>query len=145
MMIDSFLKIVEQIEYSCLSAAQKEEMIIQVADLNRFIESYNPEIEVVDWMRRHVNIIRESGEKKGIVLCDPKKLAVSPSFYQNYNCISSIKYQNDLKELWLVYVSDALSNDDHEYTQFLKHDNVQNLYDKIIGLDFLQSRLYSIK
>ncbi|WP_346984576.1 hypothetical protein [Chryseobacterium sp. POE27] len=144
MEVESFLKIVEEIEHSCLSAEQQEEMITKVADLSRFIQSYDPSIEIINWMRYKGSIIKYSGTNTGVIFCDDTKLPLTRANYSNAGLIDFKKREN-LKELWLVVVSSCASNDLRSFKSLITDKSRDKIYDKIFSFDFLQSRVQIIK
>lgn len=143
MKVESFLKIVEEIEYSCLTEGQQEKMITKVADLSRFIQSYNPSIEIIDWMRPKISIIKHSGVNIGVMLCDASRCSDLSSL-SNINLID-YKKREQLKELWLVAVNGSLSQNLKLFTGITEVSSLDRIYDKIFSFDFLQSRVRIIK
>lgn len=144
MKVESFLKIVEEIEDSCLPAEQQEEMITKVADLSRFIQSYDPSIEILNWMRYKVSIIKHGGTAKGIIICDAAYLGSESSYCSNAN-LADFKKFNRLKELWLVLINNSASQGLESITDITEDKALHNIYDKIFSLDFLQSQVEIIK
>ncbi|WP_042721363.1 hypothetical protein [Flavobacterium sp. B17] len=144
MKVESFLKIVEEIEHSCLSAEQQEEMITKVADLSRFIQSYDPSIEIVNWMRYRVSIIRHSGASKGIIFCDHKDLFSASTYYSNAN-LADFKKNDQLEDLWLVVISSCGANNLRSFKKVINAQSLDKIYDKIFSLNFLQSEVQIIK
>lgn len=144
MEVESFLKIVEEIEHSCLSAEQQEEMITKVADLSRFIQSYDPSIEIIHWMRCKVSIIRYSGTNTGVIFCDDTKQSSANAYYSNAR-LMDLKKREGLKELWLVVIGSCTSNDLRPFKNLSTDKSLDKIYDKIFSLDFLQSRVQIIK
>ena len=144
MKVESFLKIVEEIEHSCLSAEQQEEMITKVVDLSRFIQSYDPSIEIVSWMRYRVSIIRHSGASKGVIFCDHKDLFSASTYYSNAN-LADLKKIEQLKDLWLVVISSCGTNNLRSFKKVINTQSLDKIYDKIFSLNFLQSEVQIIK
>ena len=144
MKLENFLKIVEEIEDSCLSAERQEEMITKIADLSRFIQSYDPSIEIINWMLHHISIIRHSGVNKGIIFCDHTTQSSANSNDSNADLIN-IKIQEGLKELWLVEIYSCTSGELRSFNNRIEDQSQDKIYDKIFGLDFLRSRIRIIK
>lgn len=144
MKVESFLKIVEEIENSCLSAECREEMITKISDLSRFIQSYDPSIEVINWMVHHISIIRHSGVNKGVIFCDHTKRSSANSNDSNANLIN-IKNQEGLQELWLVEISSCTSGELRSFINRIEDKSLDKIYDKIFSLDFLRSQVKIIK
>ena len=143
MTVERFLKIVEGIEDSCLSAERQEKMITKVADLSRFIQSYDASIEIINWMRYQVSIIRHCGTNKGIIFYDHTKPPSSNSYYSN-TMLMDIKNQEDLKELWLVGINSCASKE-LRFKNMIRDKSLDRIYDKIFSLDFLRSHIHIIK
>ncbi len=141
MTVERFLKIVEEIEDSCLSAERQEKMITKVADLSRFIQSYDASIEIINWMRYQVSIIRHCGTNKGIIFYDHTK---PPSSYYFNTKLMDIKNQEDLKELWLVGINSCASKE-LRFKNMIRDKSLDRIYDKIFSLDFLRSHIQIIK
>ncbi|QQQ29106.1 hypothetical protein [Chryseobacterium indoltheticum] len=144
MKVESFLEIVEEIEHSCLSAERQEEMITKVADLSRFIQSYDPSIEIVSWMRYRVSIIRHSGASKGVIFCDHKDLFSASTYYSNAN-LAALKKLDQLEEVWLVVISSCGADSPRPLKNLPADQSLDKIYDKIFSLDFLQSEVQIIK
>jgi len=144
MEVESFLKIVEEIEHSCLSAEQQEEMITKVADLSRFIQSYDPSIEIIHWLRCKVSIIRYSGVNTGVIFFDNTQESSASAYYSNAR-LMDFKKREGLKELWLVVIGSCTYNDPGSFKKLSTDKSLDKIYDKIFTLDFLQSRVHIIK
>lgn len=144
MKVEHFLKIVEEIQNSCLSAEQQEEMITKVSDLSRFIQSYDPSIEVISWMRYRVSIMRHCGTNKGVVFCDHKGLFSASAHYSNASLTDLKKYEQ-LQELWLVIISNCGANNLGSFEKVINDKSLDKIYDKIFSLNFLQSHVQIIR
>lgn len=144
MKVEDFLKIVEEIEHSCLSAEQQEEMITKVADLSRFIRAYDPSIEIVSWMRYRVSIIRHAEADKGVIFCDHKDLFSANTSYSNAS-LANLKKLEQLEDLWLVVISSSGTNDLRSLKNVINDRSLDKICDKIFSLDFLQSQVQIIK
>lgn len=144
MKVESFLKIVEEIEDFCLAAEQQEELITKVADLSRFIQSYDPSIEIINWMWYKVSIIKHAGTTKGIIFCDATYLDSERSYCSNAN-LADFKKNKHLKELWLVMINSSASQGLKSFTDIIEDKALNNIYDKIFSLNFLQFHVEIIK
>ncbi|WP_294207680.1 hypothetical protein [uncultured Chryseobacterium sp.] len=144
MEVESFLKIAEKIEHSCLSAEQQEKMITKVADLSRFIESYDPSIEIVSWMRYRVNIIQHSGANKGVIFCDYQDLFSARAYYSSAS-LADLKKLEQLEGLWLVVISNCGTDNLRSLKKMINAQSLEKIYDEIFSLNFLQSEVQTVK
>lgn len=124
-----------------LNEEQQEEKIIQLTDLLRFIESYKPSMEILDYSKS-INIVKDDYLRKGIVFYDYKllqnPLSFSSYFTQSY--LEILKIQNNLNELWFVFVNDNLNSDNQKIVEFVKENEVKDLYDEVFFFDFFESQ-----
>ncbi|WP_144281738.1 hypothetical protein [Chryseobacterium echinoideorum] len=144
MKVESFLKVVEEIEDSYLPVEHQEEMIKKIADLSRFIQSFDPSIEIINWMRYKFTIINHSGTNKGIIFCDHTDRSSESAYYFNAS-LAEIKKLEQLKELWLVLIIDSASQELKLFRDIIENKSPDNIYDKIFSLDFLRSEVQIIK
>ncbi|WP_407481693.1 hypothetical protein [Elizabethkingia meningoseptica] len=126
-----------------LTEQQKEEMLIQMADLHRFIKSYNASISLTDFQfQGKVNVITDEGKKKGILFYDLKGLQDDNSYRQ---LISEAKKNHGrLKELWLVFVRERNSVKPDSAKRFIHEQNIGYFFDRLFLFDFLQSEVHSL-
>lgn len=124
-----------------LDEEQQEIKIIQLTDLIRFTESYKPSIEIIDYSHS-VNVVRDENVRKGILFYD-QKLLKNPSMYSSFltkSYIEILKIQNNVHELWFVFVDDNLNSESQNIEKFIKENNVAELYDKVFLFDFFESK-----
>lgn len=124
-----------------LDEEQQEIKIIQLTDLIRFTESYKPSIEIIDYSHS-VNVVRDENIRKGILFYD-QKLLKNPSMYSSFltkSYIEILKIQNNVHELWFVFVDDNLNADRQNIEKFIKENNVMEMYDRVFLFDFFESQ-----
>lgn len=124
-----------------LSGGKQEQKMIQVFDLCHFIDVYEQSLTIVDYKHK-INVIEEKGIRKGIYFCDliyNNRYYFDKWFYKQDN-IKDIRNQLRIKELWFVSVVESLASDDlTDSSEFVRKNNVNNLYDKIFYFNFSQS------
>lgn len=124
-----------------LDEEQQEIKIIQLTDLIRFTESYKPSIEIIDYSHS-VNVVRDENIRKGILFYD-QKLIKNPSMYSSFltkSYIEILKIQNNVHELWFVFVDDNLNSESQNVEKFIKENNVTEMYDQVFLFDFFESK-----
>lgn len=124
-----------------LDEEQQEIKIIQLTDLIRFTESYKPSIEIIDYSHS-VNVVRDENVRKGILFYD-QKLLKNPSMYSSFltkSYIEILKIQNNVHELWFVFVDDNLNAECQNIEKFIKDNNVAKIYDQVFHFDFFESK-----
>lgn len=142
MELNAFQELTEKITLECfyMSESQQEEKIIQLIDLHHFIECYNQSLKVIDYVNNPVNIIEENGIKKGILFYDLKfSSPLNP--YQS----EEFKKQNQLQELWFVFVEEDMKTSPSLHSDFIIENGVEIFYDKIFVFNFFQSTINTIK
>lgn len=128
-----------------LDEIEQEEKIIQLTDLIRFLETYKPSIEIMDYTKS-VNIVKDEFIRKGILFFD-RKVFSNPSVYSSFfshSYLEIIKIQNNIDELWFVFVDDSLNSGDQKILDFFKENNVKDLYDEVFLFDFFESLVNKI-
>lgn len=125
-----------------LNEEQQETKIIQLTDLIRFIESYKPSIEILDYSQS-LNVIKDENIRKGILFYDRKLLKnpskFSPFLTQSY--IDILKTQNNVQELWFVFVEDRLNTSDYDIKKYIQQNNLTEIFDKVFVFDFFDSQV----
>ncbi|MCL1674539.1 hypothetical protein [Elizabethkingia meningoseptica] len=124
-----------------LTEQQKEEKLVQMADLHRFIKSYNSAINLAECQfQGKINVITEEGKKKGILFYDLKGLQNDKSYRQ---LIAEAKRNHGrLKELWLVFVRERDSIQPDSAERFIREQNIAYFFDRLFLFDFLQSEIH---
>ncbi|AQX07586.1 hypothetical protein [Elizabethkingia ursingii] len=128
---------------SALTEQQKEEKIIQLADLTRFIECYNSSIKTSEYeLRGKVNIIVDEGRDKGILFCDINSLHNTVSYTQ---LVAEAKRNHGgVKELWLVFVRERETEDTSPALEFIQQENIGYIFDKLFLFDFFKKQVLSL-
>ncbi len=124
-----------------LDEEQQEIKIIQLTDLIRFVESYNPSIEIIGYSHS-LNIVSDENIRKGILFYD-YKLLQHPLFFSSFfshSYLEILKIQNNVHELWFVFVDDNLNAECQNIEKFIKENNVAEMYDKVFLFDFFESK-----
>lgn len=130
-----------------LSDKQQEKKIIQLADITRFIEKYNPDLHIVDYTTP-VNVVQREGKRYGILFCDSKILFESQNndvFLANPYTLEMSKRALAIQELWLVFVEDQCHMSLKPFLSFLEKNTLNTLYDKIFFLNYFQSVIHELK
>ncbi len=130
-----------------LSDKQQEKKIIQLADITRFIEKYNPDLHIVDYTTP-VNVVQREGKRYGILFCDSKILFESQNndvFLANPYTLEMSKRALAIQELWLVFVEDQCHMSLKPFLTFLEKNTLNTLYDKIFFLNYFQSVIHELK
>lgn len=128
-----------------LDEEQQELKIIQLTDLIRFTESYKPSIEIIDYSHS-LNVVRDENIRKGILFYD-HKLLKNPLMYSSFltkSYIEILKIQNNVHELWFVFVDDSLNAGSHDIKEFIKENNVAEIYDEVFLFDFFESQTHKL-
>lgn len=136
MELNAFQQLTEKITVECfhLSDSQQEEKIIQLIDLHHFVECYNQSLRVIDYVNNPVNIIEEGGIRKGILFYDVKfSSPLNP--YES----ESFKKENQLQELWFVFVEEDAKTSPNQHADFIIENALEIFYDKIFVFNFFQS------
>lgn len=142
MELNAFQELTEKITLECfyMSDSQQEEKIIQLIDLHHFVECYNQSLKVIDYVNNPVNIIEENGIKKGILFYD-LKFSSALNVYES----EKFKRENELQELWFVFVEENTQTLHSQYSDFIIENAVEIFYDKIFVFNFFQSIITSLK
>lgn len=137
-----FQELTEQINLECffMTDSQQEEKVIQLIDLHHFIECYQSNIKIINYINHPINIIDENGYKKGILFYDMKHSAPF-----DLNAFEAFKRLHHLKELWFVFVEEDITNDTACYTNFIIENSIEIYYDKIFQFNFFQSTITELK
>lgn len=133
-----FQELAEEITLECffMTDSQQEEKVIQLIDLYHFVECYNLQIKVLNYIHHSINIIEENGIKKGILFYDMKH---SASLDLNAN--EDFKRQYHLQELWFVFVEEDTVIDPNRYNSFITENSIEIFYDRIFQFNFFQSAI----
>lgn len=142
MELNAFQELTEKITLECfyMSDSQQEEKIIQLIDLHHFVECYNQSLKVIDYVNNPVNIIEENGIKKGILFYD-LKFSSALNVYES----EKFKRENELQELWFVFVEENTQTLHSQYSDFIIENAIEIFYDKIFVFNFFQSIITSLK
>lgn len=137
-----FQELTDRIDLECfyMTPSQQEEKIIQIIDLHHFIESYNQSLKVIDYISHPINIIEDSGMKKGILFYDLKH-----SFPLDLLASEAFKKQHNLQELWFVFVEEDHVDNFNRHINFLVENGIEFFYNRIFLFNFFQSIIYHLK
>ena len=116
------------------SSVEKENKIIQITDLNRFIECYDPSLEIIDCINYDFCIIGKNNLEKEVILTDISNVN---------NTIE--KSRNKNKESWFVLVNDKLDAALKSIIKNIEDHQINKNYDKVFVFNFFQSSIYEIK
>lgn len=141
-MILEFHKWIQTGDFSKLTRRQKNDKLIQLIDINEFINGNNSEkIEIVDCLSSSVNIIHIKEQLSGIVFYELESF-LNESFHKNLprELLLETKADKKLNELWLIFVKDdyikaKVSIEPAALTEF------ENLFAQIYLFDFQQSSI----
>lgn len=128
--------------FSKLNAKQKNDKLIQIIDVNEFINGYNAEkIEMVDCLSSSVNIISIKDKLSGIVFYELDSF-LNQTFHKNLasDLLSSTKMEKNLHELWLIFVKDDY-NETKTNIKPTELSDFKNLFDQIFLFDFHRSSI----
>lgn len=124
-----------------LSREQQEDKWIQVFDLCHFIDIYKQSLKIIDFDHK-INIVNDDGVQKGIYFCDLLYHATytfEGSFFIASN-VRDIMNRLKIKELWFVIVEESFYTIDLTISrEFLKSNNIESLFDKVMYFNFSQS------
>ncbi|MCT4123932.1 hypothetical protein [Elizabethkingia anophelis] len=128
---------------STLTEQQKEEKIVQLADLSRFIGCFSSSIKASEYgLKGKVNVIVDEGGGKGIFFCDINSLHNTVSYKQ---LTSEAKRDHGwVKELWFVFVREKDTDDASSALDFIRQKNIDSLFDKFFLFDFLKKQVHSL-
>mgnify|MGYP003585861413 CR=1 FL=1 len=130
-----------------LSDKQQEKKIIQLADITRFVEKYNPDLHIVDYTTP-VNVVEREGNRYGILFCDSNILFESQNndvYLTNPYTLEISKRALVIQELWLVFVEDQCHLSLKPFLTFLEKNTLNTLYNKIFFLNYFQSVIHELK
>lgn len=137
-----FQELTEEITLECfyMTESQQEEKVIQLIDLHHFVECYHSPVRILSYIHHPINIIEEDGIKKGILFYDLKHFTPF-----NWNAFEEFKRQNQLKELWFVFVEEDPIHDTAHHTDFITENSIEIFYDRIFLFNFFQSVIKPLK
>lgn len=144
-MILDFHKWMQTAELTKLTTRQKNDKLIQLIDINKFISGYNSEeIEMVDCLSSSVNIINIKENLSGLVFYELDSF-FNESFHKNLarELLLKTKLERKLNELWLIFVKDDYRNttvsiEPKQLSAFT------NLFEQIFLFDFHKSSIQKI-
>lgn len=142
MELTAFQELTEEIATECfyMTDREQEEKVIQLIDLHHFIDCYHSHFKIIEYINHPVNIIEEHGIRKGILFYDIKHPISS-----DINVFESFKRQNDLKEMWFVFVEEDAVCHSEKYFRFIIENCIEIFYDKIFLFNFFQSTIKELK
>ncbi|MBW3520434.1 hypothetical protein [Flavobacterium sp. NKUCC04_CG] len=144
-MILDFHKWMQTPELTKLTTRQKNDKLIQLIDINKFISGYHSEeIEMVDCLSSSVNIINIKENLSGLVFYELDSF-FNESFHKNLarELLLKTKLERKLNELWLIFVKDDYRNttvsiEPKQLSAFT------NLFEQIFLFDFHKSSIQKI-
>ncbi len=137
-----FKELTEEITSKCffMTASQQEEKVIQIIDLHHFVECFDPNIKILNYIRHPINIIEHNGIKKGILFYNLKH-----SSFPDCNTSEEFKRRHGLSELWFVFVEEETVTHTTHHTDFIIENSLEIFYDRIFLFQFFQSHLQRLK
>lgn len=137
-----FKELTEEITSECfyMTESQQEEKVIQLIDLHHFIECFDPNIKILNYIQHPINIIEQNGVKKGILFYNLKH-----SSFIDCNTSEEFKRRHKLAELWFVFVEEEMVNNTTHHTDFIIENSLEIFYDSIFLFQFFQSDIRRLK
>lgn len=141
MELTAFQELTEKIscEFFFMTDNQQEEKIIQLIDLHHFIECFNEPIKIINYFNSSVNIVEENGVRKGILFYELKY-----STLLRHAELEMFKKQNNLNELWFVFVEENTNTNFQCHFDFVLKKDIKIFYDKIFVFNFFQSAISTL-
>ncbi len=144
-MILDFHKWMQTAESTKLTTRQKNDKLIQLIDINKFINGYHSEeIEMVDCLSSSVNIINVKEKLSGVVFYELDSF-LNESFHKNLarELLLKTKLERKLSELWLIFVKDDYRNTTVSIEP-KQLSSFTNLFEQIFLFDFHKSSIQKI-
>lgn len=137
-----FQKLTQEITSECffMTESQQEEKIIQIIDLHHFIECFDSDINILNYIQHPINTIEHNGLKKGILFYSLKH-----STFPDCNTCEEFKRRHGLSELWFVFVEEEIITDTVPHTDFIIENSLEIFYDGIFLFQFFQSDIQRLK
>lgn len=137
-----FQELTEEITTECffMTESQQEEKIIQLIDLHHFIECFDPNINILNYIQHPINIIEQNGVKKGILFYN-----LQHSAFPDCNTSEEFKRRYELAELWFVFVEEETVTNTTPHTDFITENSLEIFYDSIFLFQFFQSNIQRLK
>nr|WP_315033014.1 hypothetical protein [uncultured Chryseobacterium sp.] len=123
-----------------MTESQQEEKVIQLLDLHHFIECYDSEIKVLNYLQHPINIVERDGLRTGILFYDLKNIS-----FPDCNTSEEFKKNNGLTELWFVFVEEDFVNNTNFHTDFILENGLDIFFDKIFVFNFFQSLIHPLQ
>ena len=128
---------------STLTEQQKEEKIVQLADLSRFIGCFSSSIKASEYgLKGKVNVIVDEGGDKGIFFCDINSLHNTVSYKQLTS--EAKRDHGGVKELWFVFVREKDTDDASSALDFIRQKNIDSLFDKFFLFEKIKKQVHSL-
>ncbi|WP_278354091.1 MULTISPECIES: hypothetical protein [Bacteroidota] len=143
--IIEFQKLAEQIN-PLLNDDEKEERVIQIVDLRKFMACCNLDLKIIDCITSEINVVEHNNEKIGILFIELTKCTVRSSFIKTF--YDKIVYQSEklnTKRLWFVFVEENPLSDFSKFINFIENHGLSNLFDKIFLFQFYESVIHQLK
>lgn len=138
----AFQNWVKQIENSEWKDKMKERKIIRIVDLGRFIDAYNPSLEILDCSSYQICIVNDNGTKTGILFWDLKDMNRIHKSYTRFSAY--YKCQTGIEKLWLVFVDERQGLDVGTINKFIMENHIKPFCDKVLLLRFFHSAVYEL-
>ncbi|GEM_PF-495998 len=137
-----FQELTQEITTECfyMTESQQEEKVIQMIDLHHFVECYQSQISILNYIQHPINIVEENGVKKGILFYNLKH-----STPYDWNVFEEFKRQKQLKEVWFVFVEEDIVSNTFRHKDFITENSIEIFYDRIFLFSFFQSTIHVLK
>lgn len=137
-----FQELTQEITSECffMTESQQEEKVIQLIDLHHFVECFDPNIKILNYIQHPINIIEHNGTHKGILFYDLKH---SP--FPDCNTCEEFKRRHKLSELWFVFVEEETVTHPANHTDFIIENSLEIFYENIFLFQFFQSNIQRLK
>lgn len=143
MNIYEFHELLEKIP-SVLNEDEKEEKIIQIVDLMRFITCYNADMKIIDCSNGKINTVEYQNQKIGILFFELKKFTEPLPLYETFYDICHTT-KSKTEELWFVFVEENSTSNFRQFIDFIEEHKLSSLFDKIFLFQFFQSVINQLK
>jgi len=145
MNMERFQKFLERIDPG-LSKDAKKDKIVQIADINRFVESYTTKLTLMGCMEYEINIVEQNGTKTGVLFCDLtqiNKSSFNPILYTPFTS-DFFREQTNVNTFWFVFVEENQNTPFKQFSEFIKIHQLKEYYSKIFLFRYFESSIHQL-
>ncbi|MES2487024.1 MAG: hypothetical protein V4581_13900 [Bacteroidota bacterium] len=141
MCVTEMMQLAGQIQTLGLPREQEEVLMVQAADLVRFKESFEGDLQLIDPFSHRVSIVNSKEGMAGICFYGHEDKGALPQLLKETKRFKRLK---KAKEVWLVFIASPQDEYRPSHSGLIAQHNIKQFCNRIFLLDYFNATLRAL-